>query len=76
MVVRQALMMAGAGAALGLVGAALGTRALQGLLHGVEPLDLMTFTAAAITLLALAVAAWHPARQAERVDPVETWRAE
>ncbi len=77
MVVRQALMIAGAGAAVGLVGAALGTRALQGLLHGVQPLDLMTFTAAAITLLALAVvAAWHPASQAERVDPAETLRAE
>jgi ABC-type antimicrobial peptide transport system permease subunit len=77
MVVRQALLMAGAGAAVGLGVAALVTRALQGLLHGVQPLDLLTFTASAIALLTLAVlAAWYPASQAERVNPVETLRAE
>jgi putative ABC transport system permease protein len=77
MVIRQALIMAGAGAAVGLAVAALGTRALQGLLHGVQPLDATTFTIAAITLLTLAVlAAWYPASQAERVNRVETLRAE
>jgi predicted permease len=77
MVVRQALMMAGAGAAVGLGVAALATRALQGVLHGVQPVDALTFTAAALTLLGLAImAAWFPARQAERVNPIETLRAE
>jgi predicted permease len=77
LVVRQALGMAGAGAVAGLVLAALGTSALDGLLHGVRPLDATTFAAASIAMVALAVtAAWYPARQAERVDPVETLRAE
>jgi hypothetical protein len=77
MVIRQALMMAGAGAAAGLGVAALATRALRGLLHGVQPLDPLTFALAAVTVLALAVmAAWYPASQAERVNPVDTLRAE
>jgi len=77
MVVRQALMMAGAGTAVGLSVAAFATRALQGLLHGVQSLDTLTFSVAAVTLLTLAVmAAWYPASQAERVNPVETLRAE
>jgi predicted permease len=77
MVVRQALMLAGAGAISGLMIAAAGTRVIQGLLQGVEPLDTMTFTAAAVALLALAtLAAWQPASRAERVDPVEALRAE
>lgn len=77
MVVRQALVLAGTGAAAGLVTAGLGTRALQGLLHGVQPLDAFTFTAAAVALLGLATAAaWQPASQAENVSPAETLRAE
>ena len=77
MVVRQALIMAGAGSAIGLAIAAVVTGALQGLLHGIQPLDAITFTTAAAGLLTLAVAAaWYPASQAERVNPVETLRAE
>ena len=77
MVMRQALGLAGAGAAAGLVAAALGTRALQGLLHGVQPIDATTFAAAAAGLLALAtLAAWQPASHAEKVNPIDTLRAE
>ncbi len=77
MVVRQALVLAGAGATAGLLIAALGTRLIQGLLQGVQPLDVTTFAAAAVALLVLAtMAAWHPASRAEKVDPVETLRAE
>jgi ABC-type antimicrobial peptide transport system permease subunit len=77
MVVRQALVMAGAGAIGGLLAAGLGTRLIQGLLQGVRPLDVTTFAASAVALLALAtMAAWHPASRAEKVDPVETLRAE
>jgi putative ABC transport system permease protein len=77
MVVRQALLLAASGAAAGLLTAAIGTRAIQGMLHGVRPLDPTTFAAATVALLALAVvAAWQPARQAENVNPVETLRAE
>ncbi len=77
MVVRQALVLAGAGAIAGLLIAALGTRLIQGMLQGVKPLDVTTFAASAVALLALAtLAAWYPASRAEKVDPVETLRAE
>jgi hypothetical protein len=77
MVVRQALVLAGMGAVAGLMIAAMGTRLIQGLLQGVQPLDATTFAAAAVALLTLAtLAAWQPASRAERVDPVETLRAE
>ena len=70
MVVRQALALSGLGAATGLLAAAIGTRVLQGLLHGVQPLDVTTFTTAGVALIVLAtLAAWQPARHAERVDP-------
>lgn len=77
MVVRQALMLAAVGATAGLVAAVMGTRLIQGLLEGVQPIDPITFTLATAALLTLAaMAAWHPASRAERVDPVETLRAE
>jgi hypothetical protein len=77
MVVRQAVVLAGLGATAGLVAASLGTRALHGLLHGVQPIDPPTFAVVACALLALATAAaWQPASHAEKVDPVETLRTE
>jgi predicted permease len=77
MVVRQALILAAGGATVGVAAALMATRLIQGMLEGVQPLDMATFTSATVALLALAtIAAWHPARRAERVDPVETLRAE
>ena len=77
MVVRQALLLAGAGAIVGLTIAAFGTRLIQGMLQGVQPLDAATFAVAAVALLTLStLAAWQPASRAEKVDPVETLRAE
>lgn len=77
MVVRQALLLASAGAIAGLLVAALGTRLIQGLLQGVAPLDPVAFAAATIAVLGLAaLAAWQPASRAEKVDPVEALRAE
>lgn len=77
MVVRQALVLTVAGVAIGLGVAALGTGVLRALLHGVTPLDSVTFGAACIGVLGLSVAAasW-PAISAGRVDPVEALRAE
>ena len=77
MVLRQALLLAGAGAATGLLLAAAATRTLQGLLHGVQPIDDLTFAGVALALIAAAtLAAWQPAYRAERVSPAETLRAE
>ena len=62
---------------LGLVVAIAGTRVLGGLLHGVTPLDALTFAGAITGVATLAVlAAWAPARQAERVAPVEILTSE
>jgi predicted permease len=75
MVTRQALVLAGVGALMGLATAAFGTRAIQGLLHGVQPIDPITFAAAGATLLILAtLAASVPASQAEKVNPVDALR--
>jgi putative ABC transport system permease protein len=77
LVVRQALVLGGGGAAVGLAAAAASTRAVEGLLHGVAPLDPLTFAVSAVALMVFAaLAAWLPARQAERVDPVEALKAE
>ncbi len=76
-VFRQGLGLAGFGLLLGLLAAVATTRLFGGFLHGVQPLDPMTF-ASVIVLLAVAavVAAWLPARRAARVDPMVALRAE
>jgi predicted permease len=77
MVIRQALTLGVGGAAAGLILASLGTKTLEGLLHGIRPLDASTFMAAALAVLVLAaLSAWLPARSAGRVDPVEALKAE
>ena len=73
LILRQGLALAGLGVAVGLAVAVAFTRFLSALLYGVAPLDLPTFTAAALGAALLALAAsWFPARRAARVDPVET----
>ena len=77
LVMGQGVGMAVIGLVFGTVGAAALSRLLRGLLYGVAPLDLATFTAApALLLVATALACWVPARRASRVDPVEALRAE
>lgn len=76
-VLRGAATIGGAGVALGLAGAAAGTRLLRGLLFQVEPLDPATFGAVALVLAAVVlIASWLPARRAARVDPMVALRAE
>ena len=77
LVLGQGLRLAAAGVAAGVALAMAGTRGLQGLLHGVEPLDRATFVAAIAIVVVLAVlSALIPAVQAGRVDPAETLKAE
>jgi predicted permease len=77
LVFRQAILIAGVGTVVGLGTAIGGTRILNGLLHGVSALDQPVFVAAGVSLLVLAaLAAWHPARQAAGVDPIETLKSE
>jgi ABC-type antimicrobial peptide transport system permease subunit len=77
LVLRQTLVLAGAGAACGVLAAAGLTRLLEGQLHGVEPIDPLSFGAVVLGLLGVSlVASWVPARRAARVDPMATLRAE
>ena len=77
LVMREGLLLALAGVALGLGGAFLMTRTLAGYLHEVEPTDGVSFLAAAGCLLLVTLAASYlPARRATRVDPLAALRAE
>jgi predicted permease len=77
MVVRQSLVLAVAGVALGLVGAMAATRVLGSLLYDVSPTDPLTLALVALSLLTIAaLASFAPARRAARVDPVVALKAE
>jgi ABC-type antimicrobial peptide transport system permease subunit len=77
MVINEGVMVAACGVALGLVGALFVTPRIQSLLFAIGPADPMTFAAASLLLLAVAVlASLLPARRATRVDPMVALRSE
>jgi predicted permease len=77
MVLRQGLVLAGTGVAIGLALGAFATQVLKSLLLGVNALDPLTFAGAALLFTAVALAASYvPARRAARVDPMIALRAE
>jgi predicted permease len=77
MVLRSGMRLAGLGVAVGVVGALVLARVMSSLLYGVAPHDPLTFAAAAVVLLGVAlVACLVPARRAMRVDPAVSLRAE
>jgi predicted permease len=77
LILRQGVILGGLGAALGLAGALVATRALERLLYQVTPSDPTTFTLGTLGLLIVAlVATYVPARRAAGVDPVEALRHE
>ena len=76
-VVRQSLMLALGGCALGLIAAASVAQLLRGFLFGVHAVDPLTFCAVPLLMILLALAAaWIPARRAASVDPMTTLRME
>src|SRR6185312_1575030 len=76
-IVRRSAWLTAGGLALGLVGAAVTTRAMRDLLFGVEPLDPAAFVVACVVLGGAAlVAAWLAARRVGSVDPVVAMRSE
>jgi predicted permease len=77
MVLRQGMILAGIGVAVGVVAAVGLTRFLSSLLYGVEATDPFTFGAVAAMLVAVAlVASYLPALRASRTDPLEALRFE
>ena len=75
--VRQGLRVSLVGCAAGLSLAAILGRALAGMLYGVSPLDLLTFSGALLLVLVAAVlsSAW-PALRASRIDPMHVLRVD
>jgi putative ABC transport system permease protein len=75
LVLREALLMSGAGVVLGLGAALAGGRFLQSLLYNVSPADPLTLAGVAAGLLTVALAAAYlPARRATRADAVAVLR--
>jgi predicted permease len=77
MFVGRGLLWSGIGAAAGLTVAAALSRLMSALLFEISPLDPLTYTVAAVGILAAAaVASYLPARRVTRVDPIEALRTE
>ena len=74
-VVMESLVLAAAGGAIGMAGAAVSARFARTLLFGVAPQDPVTLVAAvAVLLLVVVAASWLPARRAAQVDPARAMR--
>ena len=77
LVLRQSLLIAVAGIALGLAGAAGLTRYLSGMVFELTPLDPATFIVVIALFAAVAaLASLVPARRATRIDPQVALRSE
>jgi predicted permease len=76
-VLARSLLLAGAGAAVGLAGAAATSRTVASLLYGVSPTDVTTYALTAGIVVAVALAtAVAPALRAARTDPIVAMRAD
>ncbi len=77
MVVKNGMLLACAGAVMGLAAAFLLTRLIATLLFGVGPADPLTFLCVPVALITVAMLATYvPARRAARVDPMVALRYE
>ncbi|MGH7562248.1 MAG: FtsX-like permease family protein, partial [Gemmatimonadales bacterium] len=70
MILREGGVLLGGGLLLGVVGALLATRLVQGLLYGVAPHDPVTLVAVGVVMAGIGLlACWIPALRAARIDP-------
>jgi len=77
MVIREGMILATLGAAIGFVAAAAAGRGMTAMLFGISRLDLATYGAVVALLGAVSVAAcWAPAWRATKVDPMVVLRYE
>ena len=77
MVLAEGGLLLGTGLILGVAGAFVSTRAIRGLLFGVEPNDPATLVAVAVLMAGVGLAAcWMPAARAARIDPATALRRE
>ena len=77
MVMGRSFVIAGAGAAIGLVGALFANRLLAAMFYDVGPTDAPTLAAVTTLLLVVAaIASFVPARASTRIDPADAMRAE
>jgi ABC-type antimicrobial peptide transport system permease subunit len=75
LLVREGVMCAVGGVAIGLIVASVSTRLVASWLYGVGATDPMTFAAVAVAMMAVALAAsWVPAYRASRTDAMEALR--
>jgi putative ABC transport system permease protein len=77
LVVRQAMLLALIGSAIGIAGALSLSRLMASQLYGVRPTDPITFvTVAALLMLVSLAASYLPARRAMRIEPTAALRYE
>jgi putative ABC transport system permease protein len=77
LVIRQGMVLALIGSAVGILGALGLSRLMKSLLYGVRPIDPLIFCGVTILLMMMAMAAsYFPARRAMRVDPMIALRYE
>jgi putative ABC transport system permease protein len=77
LILKEGIVLAAIGLAVGLVGACFVGRAMRGLLYGVGTIDVAAFSAVAITLFVAALLACYvPASRASKVDPMVALRYE
>jgi predicted permease len=77
LILQHGMLLALAGAGIGIVGALILVRLMSSLLYGVRPSDPATFLAAFVVLMGVALfASYIPARRATEVDPIVALRQE
>jgi putative ABC transport system permease protein len=77
LVLKQGIILALIGVAIGLAGAIGLSKALSSVLYGISATDPVTFISVAVIMIAVAlVACFFPARKATKVDPLTAMRYE